>query len=124
MNHLPNHFIINKIFSEIFNDRRTEEMAKSLKEIVHILKVPKETPALYEYLGKKMIELLANLKAIELDDQYEAQEYLNIIIDFCCKSVEIFVANFDDSIANFLAKIIEYSKDEYLDVYDHVIFFW
>ena len=91
---------------------------------MHILKVPKETPALYEYLGKKMIELLANLKAIELDDQYEAQEYLNIIIDFCCKSVEIFVANFDDSIANFLAKIIEYSKDEYLDVYDHVIFFW
>ena len=38
-----------------------------------IMKVPKETPALYEYLAKKMIELLANIKAIELDDQYEAQ---------------------------------------------------
>lgn len=113
---------MNRLFDFISDDRRTDETSISLRNIVNHLKNPKEIPALYEFMSNKIIDLLSLVdKFGSLADINDAQDYLNIIIDFCLKVVDVFIVRFDDKIYEFLRRLVVYTHDEIVDVYENMI---
>jgi hypothetical protein len=109
---------MNKLFEYIQDERRTNETPECLKRLILHLSNPAEVPVFYDYLGKKVIELLSVVDYFtEQADVSEAEDYLRLIVEFCRKSITTFILNFDERIFNFLKQLAKYTKDEIVEVY-------
>lgn len=125
LNSLPNHYAINKLFEYIQDDRRTNETSECLKRLILHLESPAEVPAFYDYLGKKVLELLSVVDYFaEHAELSEAEDYLTNIVEFCKKSIGSFVGAFDDRTYNFLKRLAKYTEDELVEVYETMLDFW
>jgi hypothetical protein len=125
LNSLPNHYAMNKLFEYVQDERRTNETPDCIKRLILHLANPADVPVFYEYLAKKVVELLSVVNYfIEQAELTEAEDYLRLIVEFCRKSVPTFVANFDERVNLFLRTLAKYTQDEIVEVYDSLVEFW
>lgn len=113
LNSLPNHYAMNKLFGFVQDERSTGETPDCLKRLIAHLSNPADVPIFYDYLGKKVVELLAVVDYFtEQADLNEAEDYLRLVIEFSRKSIPNFVSAFDERIYNFLQQLSKYTQDE------------
>lgn len=125
LNSLPEHYALKKLFEYIQDDRRTNETAECLKRLILHLDSPAEVPAFYEYLGKKVVELLSVVDYFaEHAELTEAEDYLASIVEFCRRSAASFAAAFDDRTFNFLSRLARYTEDDLVEAYETLLDFW
>lgn len=125
LNSLPNHSLMAKLFEYIQDNRHTSETSECLKELVYQLRDPKDAPLFYEYMGKKMVELLSVIDYfIEQGEIGEAEDYLRIVVQFCRKSLNTLVATFDDNVCTFLRRLAQYTEENIVPIYDNLVEFW
>jgi hypothetical protein len=125
LNSLPDHYAMNRLFQYVTDQRSTSETADCIKRLILHLKNPTEVPVFYDYLGKKVVELLAMVDyMIEQAELGEAEDYLRLIVEFCRKSIPTFVGNFDERVCGFLRTMAKHTQEEIIEVYDSLIEFW
>ena len=116
---------MNRLFQYVTDQRSTSETADCIRRLILHLKNPTEVPRFYEYLAKKVVELLGMVDyMIEQAELGEAEDYLRLIVEFCRKSIPTFVGNFDEQVCSFLRTMAKHTQDEIVEVYDSLVDFW
>lgn len=122
---LPHHSLTPRLFLHPTHPAHTTDTSDCLKQLVRHLRDPADAPLFHEYLCRKMVDLVAVVdQLVEQGEVGEAEDYLSIVVEFSRKAVPSLVRQFDDSIHSFLTKLVDYTEENIVPVYDHLIDFW